>query len=177
MRNRVTTEFRKVEKDSDEYLELQAQRDANDGRPVWEETGIHDAIEQSKRLEDGVPLATDIGDAQQPVSTIAGGSNIVPASAVQHMDPLPSEREAGVEPFEGFSGLPASNPPDEEVVLVPGAMEDSTDTGTDGTEPDLTEHKAGKSADDEGGSGKKRSRKKSDSGGSGSGSSSEGSTS
>lgn len=135
MRNRVSTEFRKVERDSEEYLGLQAQRDPNDGRPVWEETGIHDAVEQSRRLENDAALPTDVGDADQPVATIAGGAAAVPASSVN--EPLPSELEAGAEQGEdALFGL--SSPPDEEVPLV-AVMDDPEDTDTSGTDEAIAE--------------------------------------
>lgn len=131
MRNRVSTEFRKVEKDGDEYLELQAQRDPTDGRPVWEETGIHDAVEQSKRLENDMARAWDVGDADQPVATIAGAASGYTSSSEVN-EPLPSEREAGAEQEEGaLFGL--SSPPDPEVPLV-SAMDDPTDTDVSGTD-------------------------------------------
>jgi hypothetical protein len=136
MRNRVSTEFRKVEKDSDEYLELQAQRDPNDGRPVWEETGIHDAVEQSKRLESDAALMTDVGDADQPVASIAGAAvGFVPSGEIN--EPLPSEVEAGAEqPPGALFGV--SSPPDEEVPLV-SDMESPTDTDTSGTDEKIAE--------------------------------------
>lgn len=153
MRNRVSTEFRKVETGSDEYLELQAQRDPNDGMPVWEETSLPDAVEQSKRLESGRPLPTDIGDAQQPVGKIAGSPpTVTPARDVY--DPLPSEREAGAEQDQEASLLPPYNEFDEEVPLT-AAMEDPTDTDVSGTEPDL-ERGGGPAANP---AGKSRSRK------------------
>lgn len=138
MRNRVTTEFRKVEPGGDEYLKLQAQRDPNDGYPVWEETGLHDAIEQSKRLESGNPLPTDIGDANQPVGRITGAhETYVPASAVR--DPLPSEREAGSFDESRLSGsLPQFEGFDEEHPLT-ASMEGATDTEVSGKEPDMKE--------------------------------------
>jgi hypothetical protein len=136
MRNRVSTEFRKVDKDSDEYLDLQAQRDPADGRPVWEETGIHDAVEQSKRLENDAALPTDVGDADQPVASIAGGVTVVPASSVN--EPLPSEVEAGAEQEEGGALFGVSSPPDPEVPLVAG-MESPTDTDTSGTDESIAE--------------------------------------
>jgi hypothetical protein len=142
MRNRVSTEFRKVEKDSDDYLELQAQRDPNDGRPVWEETGPHDAIEQSARLEAGAAVPSDIGDAQQPVATMAGAALGKTAGDVP-AEQTPSEVAAGVEPEEVVT-LPVTQPPDEEVPLVAG-MESATATDTSGTEPDLTADKPKKS--------------------------------
>jgi hypothetical protein len=135
MRNRVSTEFRKVEKDSDEYLELQAMRDPNDGRPVWEETGIHDAVEQSKRLENDMAEPEDVGDADQPVATIAGAVTFAPASSVN--EPLPAEVEAGAEQ-EGGPLFGVSQPPAEEVPLVAG-MESATDTDTSGTDESIAE--------------------------------------
>ena len=160
MRNRVSTEFKKVEKDSDEYLELQAQRDPNDGRPVWEETGIHDAIEQSKRLENDMAQAWDVGDADQPVATIAGAA--LGMSAADVNEPLPSEIEAGSEQEEGAL-FGVSSPPDEEVPLV-GGMEGPTDTDTSGTDESIAQSvrdaKEGKSESKSGGGGKKSARKK-----------------
>jgi hypothetical protein len=140
MRNRVSTEFRKVQSGSDEYLELQAQRDPNDGRPVWEETSLPDAVEQSKRLESGNPLPTDIGSAQQPVGRITGATeSYAPASSVN--EPLPSEVEAGVEPDESASGLLPQRDEFAEEVPLTAVMESATDTDVSGTEPDLSEGK------------------------------------
>ena len=134
MRNRVSTEFRKVERDSEEYLDLQAQRDPNDGRPVWEETGIHDAVEQSARLESGNAQPEDVGDADQPVATIAGAASAVPSSSVN--EPLPSEVEAGAEQEGPGALFGISSPPDTEVPLVDG-MESPTDTDTSGTDEEI----------------------------------------
>lgn len=135
MRNRVSTEFRKVGRGSDEYLELQAQRDPNDGKPVWEETSLPNAIEQSKRLESGDVRPEDIGDGQGAAGRIGGGVPVVvPSSAVPER--LPSEREAGIDdPIET-----TSMPPREEIateVPLTAVMESSTDTELGGTEPDL----------------------------------------
>lgn len=157
MRNRVTTEFRKVESGGDEYLELQAQRDPNDGYPVWEETGMHDAIEQSKRLEAGNPLPTDIGDANQPVGRITGAHDTyVPASMVN--DPLPSERESGAEQDREGSSLPLFEDHIAEVPLT-AAMESPTDTDVSGTEPDMDslreKQQASRGASAKSGNGKK----------------------
>lgn len=158
LRNRVTTEFKKVERGGDEYLELQAQRDPNDGKPVWEETGLHDAVEQSKRLAEGRALPTDVGDAAQPVIKLAGSVNVVPASAV--LEPLPSEREAGVEPEEG-PRFGYSQEPDEEVPLVVG-MEDATDTDTSGTDEEVAQEiKDARQGGKSGASGSKMSKRRS----------------
>lgn len=158
MRNRVSTEFRKVEQGSDEYLELQAQRDPNDGLPVWEETSLPNAIEQSKRLEDGNPMGHDIGDAQQPVGRITGAhETYVPAGSVR--EPLPSEREAGAEqPEDELAGLP---PHENHIEEVPqnASMESSTDTEVGGTEPDLTEARTKQTASKSSGGGKSKSKK------------------
>jgi hypothetical protein len=145
MRNRVSTEFRKVEHGSDEYLELQAQRDPNDGMPVWEETSLPHAIEVSKRLEAGNPVGSDIGTAQQPVGKMAGAQPRGFFPANYKPEPLPSELEAGaVQEEEGFANLPRYETFAEEQPLTM-AMESPTDTGVGGTEPDLTEHKKGRS--------------------------------
>jgi hypothetical protein len=136
MRNRVSTEFRKVERDSEEYLDLQAQRDPNDGRPVWEETGFHDAKEQSERLESGNAQPWDVGDAEQPVATIAGVAAGYTSSAEVN-EPLPSEREAGAEQDEGpMFGLGGEI--ESEVPLI-DAMDEPTDTDLSGTDDDIAE--------------------------------------
>lgn len=159
LRNRVSTEFKKVEKDSDEYLELQAMRDPNDGRPVWEETGIHDAVEQSKRLEAGKARPWDVGDEHQPVAVIAGVSQgYAPASSV--FEPTPSEVAAGAEPEEGpLFGIGGA--PETEVPLVPGVMEGPSDTDVSGTDSEVAEQVEEAREPKSGSSGRKR-RKKSD---------------
>lgn len=140
MRNRVTTEFRKVAPGSEEYLELQAQRDPNDGLPVWEETSLTNAVAQSKRMQEGNPQPADFGAEQQPVGRITGAhETFKPASSVN--EPLPSEREAGVEP-----GPRTAMPPrDDHVEEVPqtASMESATDTDVSGTEPELPGKKRG----------------------------------
>jgi hypothetical protein len=135
MRNRVSTEFRKVERDSEEYMELQAQRDANDGRPVWEETHFPNAKEQSERLKNDAALPVDVGDAEQPVATIAGSATFAPASTVN--EPLPSEVEAGAD--QGDDALFGLSQPPAEMVPLTGAMEDATDTDLSGTDESIAQ--------------------------------------
>jgi len=126
MRNRVTTEFRKVAPASEEYLELQAMRDPNDGLPVWEETSLPNAVEQSKRLNEGKPNPHDFGDSAGPTSVLRGAPEpFVPAGDIN--EPLPSEREAGAE-----QEVPANPMPIREEVTEP---EVSTDVS--GTQPEL----------------------------------------
>jgi len=142
-RNRVTTEFRKTEQDSDEFNELVAQRDPNDGRPVWEQTSMPNAIEQSQRLQEGEQRPEDLGDANQPYATTltAGRLNTRPASEVQGREPTPAERASGIDPSDWnlttATGATASvanqamgdsgQDPDTARPLVDGMGEDATD--------------------------------------------------
>lgn len=61
MRNRLTTEYREVEPDGDDFRELQAQR-GPDGRPVWEQTGAHDAAAHAARKAAETEVESDQGD-------------------------------------------------------------------------------------------------------------------
>ena len=149
MRNRVTTEFRKVAPASEEYLELQAMRDPNDGLPVWEETSLPNAVEQSKRLNEGKPNPHDFGDSAGPTSVLRGAPEpFVPAGDIN--EPLPSEREAGAE-----QEVPANPMPIREEVTEP---EVSTDVS--GTQPELEDTETVTDEADSGGSKRKRRSKK-----------------
>jgi len=68
MRNRVTSEFRKIEKDSEDFWELRAELHA-DGRPRWEQTGEHDLAAFQTRLNSGLLREQDVGDEHQPVAS------------------------------------------------------------------------------------------------------------
>jgi len=93
MRNRVTTEYRKVEKDGSEFWDLRAQLHT-DGRPMWEQTGEHDLAAFTNRLEAGRLRAEDIGDQDQPVESVVtgGGGSTVQADRGW---PTPGEIEQG----------------------------------------------------------------------------------
>jgi hypothetical protein len=69
MRNRVTGEYRKVEKDGEEFWGLRAELHT-DGRPRWEQTGEHDLAAFANRMAAGQPRAEDIGDQDQPVELV-----------------------------------------------------------------------------------------------------------
>jgi hypothetical protein len=69
MRNRVTTEYKKVEADSEEFWELRAELHT-DGRPRWEQTGEHDLAAFEGRLDSGNLRAEDVGDDNQPVQRL-----------------------------------------------------------------------------------------------------------
>lgn len=69
MRNRVSTEYRKVEQSSDEFWALRAELHT-DGRPRWEQTGEHDLQAAQTRAESGLLRAEDFGDADQPVEQV-----------------------------------------------------------------------------------------------------------
>lgn len=69
MRNRVTTEYRRIEKDSDEFWSLRAEIHA-DGKPRWEQTGEHDVSAYDARVENEQELPSDLGDEDQPSLTV-----------------------------------------------------------------------------------------------------------
>jgi hypothetical protein len=73
MRNRVTTEYRRVEADSEEFYALRAELDPSDNRPRWEQTGEHDLAAFQSRQDAGVTRNSDLGDAEGPanINTLA----------------------------------------------------------------------------------------------------------
>ena len=94
LRNRVTTEYRPVELDSEEFEELR-QTIGSDGRPVWEQTGTQDAAAFARREENDSLRPEDVGDEGQPVGnlTAAGlGPDHLVADDVQKGEPTPAER-------------------------------------------------------------------------------------
>lgn len=88
MKNRVTTEYRKVEKDSDEFWALRAELHG-DGRPRWEQTGEHDLSAFETRVESGQLRDTDIGDAAGPA--IIGTEGPPSQPGLDHGVPTPGE--------------------------------------------------------------------------------------
>lgn len=82
MRNRVTTEYRKVDADSEEFYALRAELHT-DGRPRWEQTGEHDLQAYLQRQEAGVERNSDLGDADQPADVI---NTMAPADAAVGLD-------------------------------------------------------------------------------------------
>lgn len=126
MRNRVTTEYRKIEKDSEEFWALRAELHA-DGRPRWEQTGEHDLAAFAARVEAGALVETDVGDSAQPdqLSTVA--PEFSPQLDVGHPTPGEIEQGAGraadmdpdelerlrrtVVPASGGVGFPAGHAP------------------------------------------------------------------
>lgn len=99
MRNTQTGEVRVLEGDSQslEYRELANQR-RTDTQPMWEETGIHDAVALKERIENGTIRAEDIGDEGQPTNLITGDPvdlDITPSSVVDRGAPTLTELASG----------------------------------------------------------------------------------
>lgn len=69
MRNRVTTEYRRIEKDSDEFWDLRSEIHG-DGKPRWEQTGEHDVAAYEERVENGQEESADLGDEDQPFLSV-----------------------------------------------------------------------------------------------------------
>lgn len=130
MRNRVTTEYRKVERDSEEYYLLRSELHA-DGRPRWEQTGEHDLRAFEQRKAEDALLPTDRGDGD-PVPLLgitAAGAFMPPPRGT----PTPGEIEQG-------AGRAAEDPQDDvtdEVFMntaIAGVIEGTASPGDPGVE-------------------------------------------
>lgn len=96
MRNTDTGETKLLATDSNslEYQELVLQRRTRDGRPLWEETGIHDYSALKERLAQGNLRPEDIGDAGQPFNVITGAPapiDYTPSGQIDRLQPTPTE--------------------------------------------------------------------------------------
>jgi len=127
MRNRVTTEYKEVEKDSSEYWALRAELHA-DGRPRWEQTGELDLAAYKARVEANQLRAEDVGDADQPVAKSFGIADPNPvqldrgyptpgeieqeAGRAVGFDDEQAQREGAVAGGDISTGYPAGYPPE-----------------------------------------------------------------
>lgn len=127
MRNRVTSEYRRIEADSPEFYELRATLHT-DGRPMWEQTGEHDASAFKARAEAGALRAEDIGDAHQPIERVVatGGAEQVQldrgfptpgeieqkAGRAASMSDEELQRLSKAYGMTGAEGYPAGHPPE-----------------------------------------------------------------
>lgn len=96
MRNTDTGETKVLATDSNslEYQELIQARRTRDGRPLWEETGIHDYRALKERLAQGNIRPEDIGDAGQPFNIITGAPapiDYTPSGEIDRLQPTPTE--------------------------------------------------------------------------------------
>lgn len=96
LRNTMTGEMRTLDGDSNSvvYQTTILQRRASDGRPLWEDTGIHDAMALAQRLDTGALRPEDIGDAGQPFNIINGSPapiNSIPSGQIDRGVPTPTE--------------------------------------------------------------------------------------
>lgn len=102
MRNRVTTEFRKIDNESMEFEKLKAERWHRDGRPVWEQTSHVDAAEQQARIEEGTPLPSDLGDEDQPYSLQMGDSGLDTGAVVRGRPTRAERAQSAGKAAEGY---------------------------------------------------------------------------
>lgn len=106
MRNRVSTEYREVEADSQEFWQLRAELHS-DGRPRWEQTGQHDAAAFADRQEAGALRDTDIGDEAQPLAVSTVGTKV--ETQLDYGWPTPGEIEQGAGRAADFDEEELSN--------------------------------------------------------------------
>lgn len=96
MRNTDTGEMKVLETDSNspEYQTMILERRTRDGRPLWEETGVHDYMALKDRLASGGIRPEDIGDAGQPFNTILGTPAplaYTPSGEIDRLQPTATE--------------------------------------------------------------------------------------
>lgn len=96
MRNTDTGEVKVLETDSNspEYQTMIKERRTRDGRPLWEETGVHDYMALKERLAAGGIRPEDIGDAGQPFNVITGNPapiDYTPSGEIDRLQPTATE--------------------------------------------------------------------------------------
>ncbi len=135
MRNRVTTEYRKVEKDSEEFYLLRAELHS-DGRPRWEQTGEHDLRAYEQRKANDALLPTDRGDGE--ATELLGLTGPDRFMAPVRGAPTAGEIEQGA--GRAADAQAKKNPLDVEVLTsraVDGNIEGTADVGDPGKEPEV----------------------------------------
>src|SRR4051794_14909558 len=100
MRNRVSTEYKKVEEASPEFWALRAELHT-DGRPRWEQTGEHDLAAFEERLNSGNLRPGDVGDAANPAVIDSIGDTDTSAQLDRGW-PTPGELEQGAGRAQDF---------------------------------------------------------------------------
>ena len=140
MRNTQTGEYRRLDGDS-ETPEYQAMSHTlrTDGKPMWEQTGLHDLADFVSRSQLGDIQPEDVGDAGQPTEVLTGtpaNLAITPSGTVDSGHPSSVELEHGVGRADedgGVSTLFGPDPePDDEDGLVPIGAAPGTITDADG---------------------------------------------
>lgn len=100
LRNTQTGEYKRLDGDSQSPQYQQAAHTLRtDGKPMWEETGLHDMVDYVKREDAGDVQPTDIGDRDQPVEVITGTpANLVitPSGTIDKGSPSATELEHGM---------------------------------------------------------------------------------
>lgn len=135
MRNRVTTEYKKVERDSEEYYLLRAELHS-DGRPRWEQTGEHDLRAFEQRKANDALQATDRGDGDPtPLLGLTGPDRFM---APVRGAPTAGEIEQGA--GRAAKAEDPVDPLDQEVLTsraVDGNIEGTAKVGDPGKEPEV----------------------------------------
>lgn len=136
MRNRVTTEYRKVERDSTEFYALRAELHS-DGRPRWEQTGEHDLRAYEQRKANDALLPTDRGDGEPTeLLGLLGPDRFMPP-----VRGAPTAGEIEQNAGRAADAQSRKDPMQQEVLTsraVDGNIEGTAEVGDPGQEPEVT---------------------------------------
>lgn len=97
LRNKLTGEITETEQDSQEFVDLVAERDG-DGFPVYEQTGRHHAAAVETRRESDTLQDEDLGKEQENSGAIVYDKSNLTEVAPSDLDLTLAEVEAGLTP-------------------------------------------------------------------------------